>query len=96
MTDLELIKLKLLSHSKNMLSMAENKDWQQLSELDSMWQKLLREADDKYGNELDIIGEALLDDNQKIQDILKSEQKKLSLERQKNTHSTSSIKQYLK
>jgi len=96
MTELELMKIKLLSLSKNMLMMAQNKEWEKLSEQDSSWQELLKSADEEFGASLDVIGPELLADNEQIQEILKCEQQKLSQEMQKNNQSVSSIKQYLK
>ncbi|WEJ63374.1 hypothetical protein [Thiomicrorhabdus lithotrophica] len=96
MNELELIKLKLLSHSKCMLNMASQSEWQTFSELDSMWTVLLKDADEKFGSQLDSIGQALIQDNLEIQKIIKLEQETISQEIHKNSKSLSSIKQYLK
>lgn len=92
----EKARLTLLAHSKNMLNAAQAEDWQQFSELDSMWQTKLESAVDSYGSELDPIGEQLLEDNQKIQQCIKNAQQKLINELQKSNQSHSSVKQYLK
>lgn len=93
---LEKIKLNLLSHSKNMLNAAVSEEWQRFAELDSSWKKQLESAVSEYGEELDSIGDALLEDNQKIHTCIEAAQKALSLDLDKNMHSASAIKKYLK
>ena len=89
-------KLILLTHSQNMLNAAIAEDWQRFSELDAVWQTLLKKAVDSYGSQLDSIGEQLLKDNENIQKKIKSAQARLANELQKNNQSHTSVKQYLK
>lgn len=96
MMSLERQKLTLLSHSKNMLMAAETQNWQRFMELDSTWQAQLSNAFNNHGAELDSIGEALLDDNKKIQKCIKKAQSELANDLQKNNQSLSSVKRYLK
>ncbi|VAW47324.1 hypothetical protein MNBD_GAMMA03-1016 [hydrothermal vent metagenome] len=96
MDSLEMIKLQLLSHSKNMLNAAQKKDWDRFAALESSWMTLLQHSVSCYGNQLMKIGEELIKDNQKIQACVASQQKKLLKELDKNTKNISSIKSYLK
>lgn len=93
---LEKVKLELLARSKTMLNAAQSDDWELLTRLNSDWREQLELAVTKYGSELDSIGGSLLEDNQKIYDCLEAAQRVLSLDLDKNIHSASSIKKYLK
>lgn len=93
---LEKTKLELLSHSANMRNAAESQDWKLLSELQSNWQEKLESAIKVHANNIDVIGEQLIEDNSVIINCLKQGQKKLNADFSKNTHSTESIKKYLK
>lgn len=79
-----------------MLNAAQSDDWELLTRLNSDWREQLELAVTKYGSELDSIGGSLLEDNQKIYDCLEAAQRVLSLDLDKNIHSASSIKKYLK
>ncbi len=96
MSSLEITKLQLLSHSKNMLDAAQKKDWNRFSELENGWIFLVQSSVKQYGNALQQIGEELIKDNQKIQVCMGKEQKVLLDQLGKNTKNISSIKSYLK
>jgi len=96
MSSLELTKLQLLSHSKNMLDAAQKKDWNRFSELESGWMSLVKSSVKRYGDALQQTGEELIKDNQKIQVCMGKEQKLLLDQLGKNTKNISSIKSYLK
>lgn len=79
-----------------MLNAAKLEDWERFSSLDSVWQKSLQSASEKFGSDLNVIAQQLLEDNQKIQEIVKQAQLRLTNELHKNNQSHSSVKQYLK
>jgi len=93
---LEKAKLKLLTHSKNMLVAAQLRDWSRFSELEVLWLPLLQAVDQEYGSEVNDIGEALIEDNQLIQSLIQKEQKVLLQELEQSSKNTSSLKSYLK
>jgi len=95
MSSLEMTKLQLLSHSKNMLDAAQKKDWSRFSELEHSWVPLLKSSVKRYGDALQITGEELIKDNQKIQACMGKEQKVLLDQLGENTKNISSIKSYL-
>ncbi|MDG6773351.1 hypothetical protein QCB45_03325 [Thiomicrorhabdus sp. ZW0627] len=96
MDSLEKTKIQLLAHSRNMLNSALEEDWEYFSQLDSSWQGQLESAVSKYGQELDVIGAQLLEDNQQIQNCILRAQKILSTDYEKNTHAMSALKKYMK
>jgi len=93
---LEQTKLKLLSHSRLMLIAAENSDWERFSALDAGWQQMLADAHEAYGSELSVIKNSLVDDNEKIQKMIQTEQKSVLTNLEKNIKGISSLKSYLK
>ncbi len=95
MDSLEVTKLKLLTHSKNMLDAAQKKDWNRFSDLESGWMFLLQSSVKCYGDALQLTGEELIKDNQKIQACMGKEQRVLLDQLGKNTKNISSIKSYL-
>ena len=95
MTALEMTKLQLLSHSKNMLDAAQQNDWERLSALENGWLRRLQSSVEQYGDELRQTGEEILKDSQKIQACVALKQKMLSKELGQNTKNISSIKSYL-
>jgi len=95
MTALEMTKLQLLSHSKNMLDAAQKNDWERLSALEHGWLRRLQSSVEQYGDELRQTGEEILKDSQKIQACVTLKQKTLSKELGQNTKNISSIKSYL-
>ena len=66
MNSLEMTKLRLLSHSKNMLDAAQQSDWTRLSALENGWTGLLQSSVNQYGDALMQTGLEILKDNQKI------------------------------
>jgi len=95
MNALEMTKLQLLSHSKNMLDAAQKHDWDRLSALESGWLKRLQFAVEQYGDELRQTGQEILKDSQQIQACVALKQKSLSETLGKNTKNIASIKSYL-
>ncbi|MCF6299234.1 MAG: flagellar protein FliT [Thiomicrorhabdus sp.] len=95
MSALEITKLQLLSHSKNMLDAAQKNDWDRLSALEHGWLMRLQSSVDQYGDELAQVGQELLKDSQQIQACVALKQKALSQELGKNTKNIASIKSYL-
>jgi hypothetical protein len=95
MNALEMTKLQLLSHSKNMLDAAQKNDWDRLSELENGWLIRLQSSVEQYGDQLMQAGQELLKDSQKIQACVALKQKTLSQELGQNTKNISSIKSYL-
>ena len=93
---LEMRKLQLLTRSKNMLTAAQKNQWTRFSELEAGWLDWLQSSVETYGEALNSVGSELIKDNQKIQDCLALEQKKILRELEKSTKNTSSIKSYLK
>lgn len=93
---LEKKRLELLTRSKNMLLAAQQNQWIRFSELESGWLALLKVSVEEYGEALNSIGSELKNDNQKIQECLASQQKKMLSELEQSTKNTSSIKSYLK
>lgn len=93
---LEMRKLQLLTHSKKMLTAAQQNQWTRFSELEAGWMVWLQASVEKYGEELNSIGSELIKDNQEIQECLALEQKKMLRELEQSTKNTSSIKSYLK
>ncbi len=90
-------KLQLLSHSKNMLHAACDKDWKRFSELEHGWRDWLESSVECYGREaLQSIANELMSDNQKIQACMGKEQKQLLEQLGKQTKNIESIKFYLK
>ena len=69
MNSLEMTKLRLLSHSKNMLDAAQQSDWTRLSALENGWTGLLQSSVNQYGDALMQTGLEILKDNQKIKDM---------------------------
>lgn len=96
MSPVEKTKIELLTRSKNMLIAAEHGDWQRYSDFESGWQELLELKIKEFGSELNSISPSLLDDNQKIQILIKKSQSILNDQWQNNSKSISSLKQYLK
>lgn len=96
MSPVEKTKIELLTRSKNMLIAAEQGDWQRYSDFESGWQELLELKIKEFGSELNSISPSLLDDNQKIQILIKKSQSILNDQWQNNSKSISSLKQYLK
>ncbi len=96
MEALELTKLQLLSHSKNMLDAAQKKDWERFSALDQVWITLLRSSVQRYGDALTQTGAELLKDNQQIQACMNKEQKSLLSRLGEDTKKIASVKSYLK
>ena len=92
---LEVTKLTLLTHSKNMLDAAQKKDWERFSCLERDWMRLLQSSVEEYGSALQQTGEELIKDNQKIQDCMEKEQKRLLNQLGKNARGISLIKSYL-
>lgn len=90
------LKVRLLAHSQNMIIAAENKQWQQLVVLDSQWHELLKNAITDSVESVQEIQLQLQENNQKLQKILLSEQKKLFSDKAENRSSHNAIKQYLK
>jgi len=95
MNALEMTKLQLLSHSKNMLDAAQQSDWSRLTALENGWLERLQFSVNQYGDKLMQVGQEILKDNQKIQACVESKQKTLSKELGQNTKNISSIKSYL-
>ncbi len=93
---LEMRKLQLLTHSKNMLTAVQQHQWTRFSELEAGWLVWLQASVEKYGEALNSIGSELIKDNQQIQESLALEQKKMLCELEESTKNTSSIKSYLK
>ncbi|WP_157760460.1 hypothetical protein [Thiomicrorhabdus arctica] len=93
---IEMRKLQLLTHSKNMLTAAQQSQWTRFSELEAGWLVWLQASVEKYGKALNSIGSELINDNQKIQECFILEQKKMLRELEQSTKNTSSIKSYLK
>lgn len=94
--NLEITKVSLLAHSKNMLLAAQQNQWTRFSELEAGWLVWLQASVEQYGEALNSIGSELIKDNQQIQEYLASEQKKMLSELDKSTQNISSIKSYLK
>jgi len=92
----EKTKIELLARSKNMLVAAEEGDWLKYSDFESGWQELLELRIIEFGSGLNSISQSLLDDNQKIQILIKQSQSVLNDEWQNSSQSISSLKQYLK
>lgn len=92
----DLIRLRLLAHSQNMLNAAQQAEWQTLVELDAVWQELLSDAIDRHRGEVEIISSQLLENNSKIQEILNGAQKGLLQNTVDNAKAHKAIKQYLK
>lgn len=96
MQPLEMRKLQLLSHSKNMLVAVEQGQWVRFTELESGWQTWLQTSAEEYGEALNSIGSELIKDNERIQECLALEQKKILRELEESTQKNASIKSYLK
>lgn len=95
MTD-EYLKIKLLSHSQNMLTAAKSQEWSNLVALDYSWKIMLNEAIDKHRSVVESIARELMKNNDEIQLILTSAQRKLMQNSTENSHAHKAIKQYLK
>lgn len=92
---LEVTKLRLLSHSKNMLNAAKTNEWAQFTELERGWMVLLKSSTSRYGEGLNSIGSELIKDSQAIQACIECEQKTLLEQLGEETKNTASIKSYL-
>jgi len=79
-----------------MLLAAQAHNWARFSELESFWMSILKKATKEHGAELNTLGKALIEDNQKIQSLIENEQKQLLEALEQSNKNTSSIKSYLK
>lgn len=95
MTD-EYLKMKLLSHSQNMLIAAKSEEWSNLVALDYSWKIMLDEAIEKHRSVVESIAKELMENNDEIQLILAKAQKNLMQDSTENKHAHKAIKQYLK
>jgi|GEM_PF-3135483 len=89
-------KLKLLSFSKNLLQLAEAKKWDELEVLQNQWQSMLDKMISDYGEKLEIIRPMLLDDAEKLSDLLGHSQKDLASDFSNAVKANQSIKKYVK
>lgn len=96
MNALEVTKLRLLSHSKNMLDAAQKSEWKRFSELENGWMALLNSSTKTYGEALNQVGVELVKDNELIKECIEREQKALLKKLGDDSKNISSIKSYLK
>ena len=89
-------RVKLLSHSQNMLNAAKAQDWDNLTDLDLKWRWLLNESIESFGDELSDIVPQLLDDNEKLQAFVLKSQREMLKEREMQANGLKRTKTYLK
>lgn len=92
----DLVILKVLTHSMNMVIAAEEKKWQRLSELDSQWNIMLSDFIENNTNSLETVIPQLLENNKRIQESIILAQENLAEEFKEGSSSQKAIKQYLK
>lgn len=92
----ELLKLRLLSHSQNMINAAQKSDWEKLQALDHQWVKLIEGEFAEAQSKIQSIVPQLLMDNDKLQSIVLAAQQEILQSRQTEMKALSSIRNYLK
>lgn len=92
----DLVKLRLLTLSQNMLMAAQEANWQELSELDYKWKIELEKSIEQHRCGVETIYSQLLENNKAIEDILNTERNKLIQEKAYDSVAHNAIKQYLK
>lgn len=92
----ELLKLRLLSHSQNMINAAKSADWEKLQALDHQWVKLIEGEFTEAQSQIQSIVPQLLVDNDKLQSIVLAAQQDILQSRQTEMKALSSIRNYLK
>lgn len=95
MLKIEILKIKLLADSQNMLVAAQQGDWERLSQLDLLWQEQVKQGLSLYKNDLESIIPQLLLDNDKIQSCLLDEQQAILGKHQSELKLFNQVKSYL-
>lgn len=92
----ELLRIKLLTHSQNLLSAAKKEDWDTYNSLYSSWPALIEQAQKTCPDDLQTLSAQLLSDNAQIEQLVIKSQKKLYQSFEQEVKGLDSVKQYLK
>ncbi|WP_173271332.1 hypothetical protein [Thiosulfatimonas sediminis] len=87
--------LILLSHSKNMLLLAQQHKFAELEVLQKQWQPLLEKMLNRYGEQLNIVRAVLLEDAQQMERVLLASQAELGQHFLQSVKANKSVRKYV-
>lgn len=95
MESLSQIKLTLLTQSKNLINLIKLEQWGEFPALNAQYQENLEAAFSEYGDGLNEILQALLEDNDTLQQLIKQQQIESSNDFENQLKNMQQVKAYL-